>query len=141
MTLPTPSQRSISLQVTTLPDIPGDPNGALSGTYHFMLELPILIPPVHFTELHAKHPADKTWGASDNRGWFHAGPRRKTDGIRAGASPTADGLAVAFTQHTLHVPRDVFLSHIAAHNLSGSESEPVIVPWSEWAPRPRRAPD
>ncbi|KAH9959418.1 hypothetical protein BC827DRAFT_502806 [Russula dissimulans] len=125
-------ERSISLQVATLPDVPGDP--APCPTYHFMLELPILIPP-YFTELHANTlPTD--WPASDQRGWFHADTDRRLMVFELG-SPTADGLAIAFTQHTLHVPRDVFLSHITAHGRSDSsesESEPVVVPWHEWAP-------
>jgi len=123
-------ERSISLQVTTLPDVPGDPT-APCPTYHFILELPTLVPP-YFTELYANTlPTD--WDTSDNRGWFHANPDERLMVFELG-SPTADG----FTEHTFHVPHDVFLSHIAAHNPSGSESESeselVVVPWREWAP-------
>ena len=135
--------------MTTLPDVAGEPP---SHVYRFMLNLPIGTPP-YFTQLQANTlPTNRS--GSDNSGWFHADPKSRVLALTLG-SPTADGLAVAFTQHTLSVPHDVFLSHIAAHSQSQgqgqsqtsnsqtpstdpggapSASNPVVVPWDAWGP-------
>jgi hypothetical protein len=108
-----------------------------------MLNLPIGTPP-YFTQLQA-NTLPTNWSGSDNPGWFHADPNGRVLALTLG-SPTADGLTVAFTQHTLFVPHDVFLSHIAAHNQSQSQtpstdpdgtpsaSNLVVVPWDAWGP-------
>jgi hypothetical protein len=108
-----------------------------------MLNLPIGIPP-YFTQLQANTlPTNRS--DSVNSGWFHADPKGRILALMLG-SPTADGLTVAFTQHTLFVPHNVFLSHIAAHiqdpNPSQSTDPPddatasplTVVPWDAWGP-------
>ncbi|KAI9507854.1 hypothetical protein F5148DRAFT_1284735 [Russula earlei] len=133
--------------VTALPDAHGDVH---CPTFHFMLELPIAIPP-YFTDLHANTlPTD--WAGSGHPGCFHADPDRRLLILELG-SAAADGLALAFTQHTLYVPHDVFLSYIAAHAQAqpgaghpttatvlpsgpgpGTEPAVVVVPWRAWSP-------
>ena len=108
-----------------------------------MLDLPIDLPP-YFTQLQA-NTLPTNWSGSDNPGWFHADPNGRVLALTLG-SPTADGLSVAFTQHTLFVPHDVFLSHIAAHSQisnpltpstdpdGAAASTPIVVPWDAWGP-------
>ena len=109
-----------------------------------MLNLPIGIPP-YFTQLQA-NTLPTSWSDSDNPAWFHADPKERVLALTLG-SPTADGLTVAFTQHTLFVSHNVFQSHIAAHNRQSPNpqipstkdgatvSTPiVVVPWDAWGP-------
>ena len=134
-------ERGISFQVTTLPDVANEPT---SHVYRFLLDLPIAVPP-YFTQLQA-NTLPTNWSGSDNPGWFHADPNGKLLALTLG-SPTADGLTVAFTQHTLFIPHDVFLSHIAALNQNSNPlvpsssdpdgataSTPIVVPWDAWGP-------
>jgi hypothetical protein len=130
--------------VTTLPDVAtGEP--APSHVYRFMLDLPIPIPP-YFAELQANTLPTGSSGSSPDsghhRGWFHPDPDRRLLALVLG-SPTADEpMTTAFTQHTLFVPHDVFLSHISAHSSSPSvhsdgptpEAAVVAVPWDAWGP-------
>jgi hypothetical protein len=148
-------EHTVSFQVTALPDVAGAPP---SRVYRFMLNLPIVIPP-YFAELHANtlptgsSSESSSSSSSDRRaGWCHADPDRRLLGLALG-SPTADGLSVAFTQRTLFVSHDVFLSHIASHGPSQSQSQSlwapssadadsaraasapvVVVPWDAWGP-------
>jgi len=130
--------------VTTLPDVADEPP---SHVYRFMLNLPIGVPP-YFTQLQ-ENTLPTNWSGSDNPGWFHADPNGRILALTLG-SPTADGLTVAFTQHTLFVPHDVFLSHIAALDQTSNPpipssstdpdgetataSTPIVVPWDAWGP-------
>jgi len=137
--------------VTTLPDVAGG-ELAPSHVYRFMLDLPIPIPP-YFAELQANTLPTGLSGSSPDsghhRGWFHPDPDRRLLALVLG-SPTADEPMAAFTQHTLFVPHDVFLSYISAHSPSPSPSvrippvhsdggatpapAVVAVPWDAWGP-------
>jgi hypothetical protein len=139
--------RTISFQVTTLPDVAGG-ESAPSHVYRFMLDLPIPIPP-YFAELQANTLptglSDSSPDSDHHRGWFHPDPDRRLLALVLG-SPTADEPMAAFTQHTLFVPHDVFLSHISAHSPSPSpsvhsgdgataaEAAIIAVPWNAWGP-------
>jgi hypothetical protein len=140
-------ERAISFQVTTLPDgAGGEP--APSYVYRFMLNLHIRILP-YFAELHENTLPSSGSSLDHHRGWFHPDPDRRLLALTLG-SPTVDELTTAFTQHTLVVPHDVFLSHIAAHAQSPSSNlsprmssidsdgatapEVTVMPWDAWGP-------
>ena len=111
-----------------------------------MLNLPIGFPP-YFAPLQA-NTLPTNWSDSDNPGWFHADPKGRVLAFTLGL-PIAGGLVVEFTQHTLFVPHNVFLSHIATHSQipnpltpskstdppdGASASTPIVVPWDAWGP-------
>lgn len=139
-------ERTISFQVTTLPEGGSTGSPPPLSSYRFALNLPMLTPP-YFTELHVNTVLPSPSG-SRGRGLFYADARSQLLALELGAI-TVQGFTAVFTLHTLYVPHDAFLLYIAAHPAPAppltavpAPAQPAVptpgttvdVPWEAWGP-------